>query len=216
MKKLLFVSGLIAILSLFSIILTSCQKSFVEKNQLTKSGINSRNKSNVEFTANQIHSLYEVKAGISKFKSRITNNNAEWPLWDKIKDWFHDHTGTYLFQDCNLSLPCGSCPGLCLTGSRFNPTLTEENYELDSAEISEGRGRFTLSLDDEENKLLIGFIDSNFTYEGDFYLANDILMSDELAQHYNKTSILLKAGIYSVYYGDEEGGETLIDVEIVD
>ena len=57
MKKLLFVSGLIAILSLFSIILTSCQKSFVEKNQLTKSGINSRNKSNVEFTANQIHSL---------------------------------------------------------------------------------------------------------------------------------------------------------------
>ena len=75
-----------------------------------------------------------------------------------------------------------------MTGSRFNPTLTEENYELDSAEISEGRGRFTLSLDDEENKLLIGFIDSNFTYEGDFYLANDILMSDELAQHYNKTS----------------------------
>ena len=73
-----------------------------------------------------------------------------------------------------------------MTGSRFNPTLTEENYELDSAEISEGRGRFTLSLDDEENKLLITdadtiseistFIEKKGSYEADEGYHDDLVM----------------------------------------
>lgn len=215
MKRLILLFGAISLVFITALVPMSCKKSVIEKNEQKLANVDSRNKSNATFTSDQIHSIEEVISGIKKFKNRVTNNQANWPLWDKIKDWFHDHTGTYLFQGCNFPNPCGPCPGLCLSG-RFNPTLTEDNYELDSTELSEGRARFTLSLDDEENKLLIGFIDAGFVYEGDFYLPEDILMSDELVEHYNKSSILLKAGIYPVYYGDETEGETLIDVEIDD
>jgi hypothetical protein len=182
---------------------------------MTAAEIDARNKSNVTFTSSQIHSLEEITAGIQKFKDRVTNNSADWPLWEKIKDWFHDHTGTRLFEGCPYSNPCGPCPGLCL-GGRFGPTLIDEEYELSQSEIDSGIRRFTLSLDDEESKLLFGFKDEGFVYEGDFYLPNDIDMSDSLAAFYHKTKITLKAGIYPVYYGDEPYGETLVDVEIED
>lgn len=192
MKKLIYLSFLaIAIISV------SCNKNHEVTERRTDSVV-------------KYQPTYSKKE-ITSIVHSINSGEKVGPGWlEKVKKWFNDHTGTYLFSGCTNHNPCGPCAGLCLraglvTGDENNgDSATPEDY-------ANGLRVFGLSLieNTESGEQAIMFVfnsDVNdFTTNGAFYIEKDLFVSNTIANAMGKNSIKFVKGNYSVVFDASTG-----------
>lgn len=194
MKKLIY-GGLF--LAVMAISLNGCKKEY----------------STVESDAISVLQM-EPRLSVSEVQEVINELNStekappKW--WAKIKKWFHDHTGTHLFPNCQGSNPCGPCPGLCLRAGIISgnendgDVASQENY-------NNGLRVFGLHLIEnrETGAEAIMFVfneDVNdFTSNSILYIERDLLTNDVIKNALGKESIKFIKGRYNVVYDSKEG-----------
>lgn len=149
---------------------------------------------------NKVISVEELESIISDLNS-LEKAPPKW--WEKVKKWFKDHTGTYLFDNCSYNNPCGPCPGLCL---RANLVGGEENDSdtLGSEDYANGLRLFGLSLIEnrETGEEAIMFVFNqdveDFTSDDFFYIEREVEASKTLCSAIDKSKISFHKGKYPV------------------
>lgn len=162
-------------------------------------------------------SVAEIQGVLNDLNS---NEKAPPKWWEKVKKWFHDHTGTHLFPNCQYSNPCGPCPGLCLRAGIIGGNENEGDEALPE-DYSNGLRVFGLSLiqNIETEKEAIMFVfnkDVNdFTYNNFLYIEKDLYSNDVIKNALGKESIKFIKGKYHVVYDSTTGYYySIVDTEI--
>jgi len=146
------------------------------------------------------YSIEEVQSVINEI-----NSGAKGKLWEKIKKWFKDHTGTHLFNNCHGGGSCGPCPGICfhlrsVSGQEIGTDI------ISSIDYQNGYRAFGLSIiqdfEKEKEEVMFVFFDdvNDFTYEGYFYIENDGFSTKEICDALGIKSIKFEKGKYHVVY----------------
>lgn len=157
----------------------------------------------------QNYSKNEILKIIKTYHENVNSKEAN-PI-DKIIKWIKAHIGTHLSDNCNGSMPCGPCPGICLKLST-NSTVVEKGYSLSNGEFENGERLFVLTMLDETN-FLVNFIDTqDFVYKDEFVFQQDLDLGSDLAKAFGKESFIVKKGNYPVICDFDPKGETVITI----
>lgn len=192
MKKLIYLSFLT-----ISIVAISCNKNQEISKRQNDSVVNYK----------PTYSEKEVALIIQSINS---SEKAGPRWWEKVKKWFRDHTGTYLFSGCNNHNPCGPCAGLCLRAG----IVTGDENDGDTAtpkDYANGLRVFGLSLveNSDSGEQAIMFVFNNdvndFTTNGSLYIEKDLFTSNTIAAAMGKKSLKFVKGEYSVVYDATTG-----------
>lgn len=189
MKTKIFIT--LALTTLVSICFISCNK-----NEPTPLADN--NNTNIQSEKYQEYLDYK-----NKVEKVFATSNAEsyghFPIKIKI--------GTYLFNNCSGSNPCGPCAGICI---RFGSDRPKKPRDFNMADINfddyvDGY-RYIYAID---NRSLDNTISLHLVSED--IVNNDGVIIEEDLEIIN-TDIILKEGTYEVDYSPEEYDEVKIDV----
>lgn len=132
--------------------------------------------------------------------------------WEKVKKWVKSHSGTYLFNNCNNNLPCGPCTGFCsnagIVGGSDNDGLDE--LTVSEREQGQGLGAWLVEIDQNGNdslRLKISFNNESerFLIDDQLILDEDKILSEELCEVLNVSSLTLKSGEYDFSIDKETG-----------
>ncbi len=198
MRKLFF-GGVIAIVSFSTVI--SCSKKVNNESNESKQA----NTSVVDYQPT--YSTKEVKSVLADINS-VEKIGPGWGA--KVKKWFNDHTGTYLFSGCTNSNPCGPCPGIC-----FRAGIVDGNNNngdvASTQDYANGLRVYGLNLieNSQTNEQAILFVfnkDLNdLTSDNYFYIEGDIMANSTICAAMGKTSIKFIKGKYAVVKDNETG-----------
>lgn len=161
---------------------------------------------------------YSIETIEDKLNAFYSNNHTDksapgW--WLRIKKWFKDHTGTYLFPNCGGNNPCGPCAGICFRSGGIS-TNVPDDYELTPDDRSQGIDLFSLTFISDSEAILSFASPVNFVYQNDFYLPSDYDFGGGVANAFSLKSVIAKSGIYAVSFANNPNGETVIAVEIIE
>jgi hypothetical protein len=164
----------------------------------------------VSFPNSRIKSLSEIETSLND--SYIVSNSAQKPtLLQRIAKWIKVHSGNHLFENCTYDMPCGPCPGMCMTLGRSTVITTDSTYNA----IDHGNGIGTIGLMRiDSTKFRLRFVNNaEFVINNVFYVPADIELGDSLATLYQSTKFIIKQGVYPLSYITYANGETVVDVK---
>lgn len=134
-------------------------------------------------------------------------------IFGKIWKWMVAHSGTYLFQNCQGTMPCGPCAGICLRFSKssdlFQPV--DETYQITPEEYQNGERLFQIAL---FNDTILGFsfTQSDFVYLDSLYVPKNFNIGGSASELFNKDSIIVRRGVYPVSFSHGRNGSTIVKV----
>lgn len=158
------------------------------------------------------------KVEIQEILTSLNSNSRVSGWWEKVKKWINKHTGTYTFNNCPYSNPCGPCPGMCINAGVFDGD-DNGSGNISQAAYQAGLRLFGLAIVENQQtgqeKLLFEFDqNSEFLYNGNLYFTQDLPFSNKMLGFFNRNSITIKAGIYPVVFNSTGKGETIVDAII--
>jgi hypothetical protein len=135
-------------------------------------------------------------------------------LIKKIWKWILAHNGTHMFNNCNGNGACGSCAGMCLYLSP-NSQVVSEDYERTEQDRLEGKSLVNIvKVDDGLNKIILSFdVTSDFVMDDILYIPEDTDLGSEVAAEFERSTFILKKGLYPICYTYNNKGETVIDLK---
>jgi hypothetical protein len=202
MKKM-FVAACAVMVLLGTILLSSCNQDS-DINELAESQVAELPQYSLESIENQLALFHsETSSGIKA--------TPKW--WLKIKKWFKDHSGTYLFQSCSGSNPCGPCAGLCL-GSGRAASGVPSNYTLTQQDKIDGIDLFSFTFITDTTAVITFKNSSSFVHSGNFYLDQDYDFGGGVAKEFKLKSVVMKKGVYPVSFSNDPNGETVVQVQV--
>lgn len=131
----------LAFILIFILILSSCSK---KSGEIITPAINTNNG---QFISQD--SIIKIIRNLNSDSLAVRSYDKVCPgWWEKVKRWFCEHTGSFLFDEllnCGGNYPCGPCPGICFRGAIFNPQETGTD-SLDMEELNSGYRTFGIIL----------------------------------------------------------------------
>lgn len=111
--------------------------------------------------------------------------------------------GTYLWNDCKGTNPCGPCAGICIRGGKA-PRKVEESFAIGSP-VPEGEGVFNI-VDISNNTMTVEFLTPGFTNGSQTGLSENFELGSEIASTYGYSNIILNQGFYNVNFTNSQYG----------
>lgn len=198
LKKSFKIFALIFSIAIFTI---SCNEKVNE--------IEDKNQLNVEFNEEEIKDIKNITSYLSSY-----HNPTKGP-WEKIKAWILAHSGSDpIGNNCTGNHACGPCAGICFT-IWSTGSIVEEDYQQTQQDIQDGKSVINIvKIEDNTNKIIISFdIPSDFVYNENLYVPEDTDLGNDIADEFNRTSLILKKGVYPICYQFNDKGETVIDLK---
>lgn len=136
------------------------------------------------------------------------------PILPKIWAWILAHNGTNMFNNCNGNGACGPCSGMCLYLSP-NSQVVGEDYVRTEQDKSDGKSLVSVvKIEDGLNKIIISFdVTSDFVMDDILYIPEDTDLGSEVATEFERSTFILKKGLYPICYTYNNKGETVIDLK---
>lgn len=120
--------------------------------------------------------------------------------------------GTYLWNDCKGSNPCGPCPGICIRAGK-GPKKIDEPFVIGST-VPEGEGVFNI-VDISNNTMTLEFLTPGFTNGNQTGLSENFELGSEIASTYGYSNIILNQGFYNVNFTNSQYGKSTFNVTLV-
>lgn len=208
MKKIILIP-----VAIFFVFLFSCNKKTPTQQSnfdLNKTNNNLKNSTQigiVDFPNSSIKNQTEIKNKLLIFYSGGINNQNR-P--GKLKKWIKAHIGTHLFNNCDGKSQCGPCPGICIPLGR-NSVITNDSTYNDNNQNDEQRIFNLTQLETDE--FVISFVrNDEFVINNVFYVTADTELSENIANAFGFTKLIIKQGAYPLTFEFNSNGETVIDV----
>lgn len=203
MKKIAFL--IIALTSLVTLYILSCSKKEDDMTPPKEFAVEKP----IELQSRDIDKLI-----LFHYNEYLKNNPNSKGVFDSIWKWLVAHAGVWMFGDCGLNLPCGPCPGICISirsdGNVFLPV--DEDYRLSDQKYEEGMRLIQLAL---FNDSIMGLtvLHSGLVYNDTIFVKNNFFIGPDASNIFAKDSIFVLKGNYPVSYSHGRNGTTLLNVK---
>jgi hypothetical protein len=142
--------------------------------------------------------------------SMMSFTNAKLPTF--VEQSASIRIGTYLWQNCQGSNPCGPCAGICFRRGGKKPKKIED-FVIGNP-VEEGTGVFNI-VGLSNNTITLEFKTIGFTNGNLTGIEEDMELGNELSSAYGYSDIIIKEGIYNVDFTNSTFGKAIFNVTLV-
>jgi|GEM_PF-1373664 len=174
------------------------------------------NSSNLNYQENQTpptisHGDKNVDELLTFYYGEYQSNSKS--VFGRIWKWMKAHAGTHLFENCQGTMLCGPCAGICLkanTKSDLFIPVDESDY-IPTEDYQDGERLFQIAL---FNDTIMGFsfTQSDFVYEDSLYIPENFNIGGSASALFAKDSIIVLQGVYPVSFTHGRNGSTVVNV----
>lgn len=162
------------------------------------------------------YSLESIENQLAAYHAESNSGIKAAPKWWlKIKKWFRDYSGTFLYSNCTGTNPCGPCPGVCLRSNQAAVGVPD-NYTLTTQDKIDGVDMYSVEFVSDTSAVITFKNHLSFVHSNNFYITENYDLGGGVAETFKLSGVVMKKGVYPVSFTYNPNGETIVKVDVVE